>query len=114
MLIDIGTKYQDLNSNEDFLRIVEEKISYEFANEIREKLNGIENYINDLKEGTDLTYIEQENEELRYLIDDVNSMMQSYIYPIEKGGRLYRDKTIKFFNNIIDLLTYKNKRSYKS
>lgn len=104
MMVDIGNGYKDLSSTEDFLTIIEEKISWEFADEIRKKLNGIEDYINELKENSDITYIEQENEDLRYLIDDVNSMMQSYIFPIEKGERLYRDKTIKFFNNIIDLL----------
>ena len=63
-------------------------------------------YIDELKEDSDsdFSYIEQENEYLRNLIDDVNSMIQSYIYPIERGQRLYRDKTIKFLNEIIKYL----------
>lgn len=105
MLIDIGNeKYRDLDTNEDFLRIIEEKISWEFAEEIRRKFNGIEEYIEDLRNNSDITYIEQENEDLRFLIEDVNSILQSYIYPIEKGERLYRDKTIKLFREIIKML----------
>lgn len=108
MLVDIGnSKYIDLNSNEDYLRIIEEKISYEFADELRHRLNGVQEYIEELKENSDIPYIEQENEDLRNLIDDVNSMMQSYIYPIEKGERLYREKTIKFFNEVIKYLDNK-------
>lgn len=107
MLIDVGDrKYRNISSDEDFLRIVEEKISWEFAEELRKRLNGVQEYINELKEDSDsdFSYIEQENEYLRNLIDDVNSMIQSYIYPIERGQRLYRDKTIKFLNEIIKYL----------
>lgn len=105
MLIDIGNeKYRDLDTNEDFLRVIEKKISWEFAEEIRKKFNGIEEYIEDLRNNSDITYIEQENEDLRFLIEDVNSILQSYIYPIEKGERLYRDKTIKLFREIIKML----------
>lgn len=105
MLIDVGDrKYRNISSDEDFLRIVEEKISWEFAEELRKRLNGVQEYIEELKEDSDFSYIEQENEDLRNLIDDVNSMIQSYIYPIERGQRLYRDKTIKFLNEIIKYL----------
>ena len=105
MLIDVGDrKYRNISSDEDFLRIVEEKISWEFAEELRKRLNGVQEYIEELKEDSDFSYIEQENEYLRNLIDDVNSMIQSYIYPIERGRRLYRDKTIKFLNEIIKYL----------
>ena len=105
MLIDVGNrKYRNISSDEDFLRIVEEKISWEFAEELRKRLNGVQEYIDELKEDSDFSCIEQENEYLRNLIDDVNSMIQSYIYPIERGQRLYRDKTIKFLNEIIKYL----------
>ena len=105
MLIDVGDrKYRNISSDEDFLRIVEEKISWEFAEELRKRLNRVQEYIEELKEDSDFSYIEQENEYLRNLIDDVNSMIQSYIYPIERGQRLYRDKTIKFLNEIIKYL----------
>lgn len=105
MLIDVGDrKYRNISSDEDFLRIVEEKISWEFSEELRKRLNGVQEYIEELKEDSDFSYIEQENEYLRNLIDDVNSMIQSYIYPIERGQRLYRDKTIKFLNEIIKYL----------
>ena len=107
MLIDVGDrKYRNISSDEDFLRIVEEKISWEFAEELRKRLNGVQEYIEELKEDSDsgFSFIEQENEYLRNLIDDVNLMIQSYIYPIERGQRLYRDKTIKFLNEIIKYL----------
>lgn len=105
MLIDIGDrKYRNISSDEDFLRIVEEKISWELSEELRKRLNGVQEYIEELKEDSDFSYIEQENEYLRNLIDDVNSMIQSYIYPIERGQRLYRDKTIKFLNEVIKYL----------
>lgn len=106
MLIDTGNnKYLNLVTDEDFLRIIEQKISWEFSEEIRKRFGRVEEYIENLKNNSDITYIEQENQELRFLINDVNFMMQFYIYPIEKGERLYREKTIKFFNQIINMLS---------
>ena len=105
MLVDVGKgKYRNLSTDEDFFGVIEEKISWEFAEELRKRLNRVQEYIEELKEDSDFSYIEQENEYLRNLIDDVNSMIQSYIYPIERGQRLYRDKTIKFLNEIIKYL----------
>lgn len=107
MLIDIGNKYINLNSDEDYLRVIEEKISYEFADELRCRFNRIQECIEELRENSDISYFEQENEVLRNLIDDVNSMLQSYIFPIKKGKRLYREKTINFFNEVIKYLDNK-------
>ena len=105
MLVDVGKgKYRNLSTDEDFFGVIEEKISWEFAEELRNRFNERQEYFNELEENSDFNFIEQENEDLRNLIDDVNSMIQSYIYPIEKGERLYREKTIKFLNEIIKYL----------
>lgn len=110
MLVDIGNgEYRNLWDIPDYLRVVEEKTSYEFVRVIEEKLNDVEQYIqdsiDDYKLGSDLTYIEAENEELRDLLDDVNSTLQNFIEPIEQGGRLNREKTIKMLNDVIKKLS---------
>lgn len=110
MLVDIGKgEYRNLWDMPDYLRVVEEKTSYEFVRVIEEKLNDVEQYIqdsiDDYKLGSDLTYIEAENEELRDLLDDVNSTLQNFIEPIEQGGRLNREKTIKMLNDVIKKLS---------
>ena len=104
MLIDIGNKYENLVENEDYLDIIREKISHEFANEIQlliDEAHIIEK-IHERAADSDAAYIEAENEELRRTIDDINAELQQFIVPIEKGQRLNREKTIKLINRIIE------------
>ena len=103
MLIDIGGSYKNLVENEDYLDIIREKISDEFANEIQLLIDEahIVEKIHERAADSDFAYIEAENEDLRRTIDDINSELQQFIYPIEKGSRLNRDKTIKFINSLI-------------
>lgn len=103
MLVDIGGSYRDLAETKDYISVMQEKISYEFAREIEERLDWVQRredvYVKELNK--DSTYIEMENEDLRICIDDINEILQNYIVPIEKGSRINRDKTIKMINMLI-------------
>lgn len=103
MLVDIGNAYENLVTKEDYLDIIRKKISYEFANEIQLFIDEahIVEKIHERAANSDFAYIEAENEDLRRIIDDINADLQQFIYPIEKGSRLNRDKTIKFINSLI-------------
>lgn len=103
MLIDTGNTFENLVETEEYLDIIRKKISYEFAEEIRLMIDEA-TYIKQMHENvanSDAAYIEAENEDLRRTIDDMNADLQQFIYPIEKGQRINREKTIRFINNLI-------------
>lgn len=106
MVIEVGqNEYKNLVTNNDFLNVISDKVSYEFAREIAHKIELTEDEIKALTDESDLPYIEAENEELINLIDDVNSTLQHLIVPIERGQRINRDKVIKTINEVIRQLT---------
>lgn len=106
MVIEVGqNEYKNLVTNNDFLNVISDKVSYEFAREIAHKIELTEYEIKALTDESDLPYIEAENEELINLIDDVNSILQHLVVPIEKGQRINRDKVIKTINEVIKRLT---------
>lgn len=106
MVIEVGkNEYQNLVTNNDFLNVISDKISYEFAREIAHKIELTEDEIRALTDESDMAYIEAENEELLNLIDDVNSILQHLIVPIKRGQRINRDKVIKTINEVIRQLT---------
>lgn len=100
MLIDIGQrKYENLVEDADFVDIIATKISPEFAYEVGNRLNDLERQRNiDLQ---DADYIMLENEQLCDVIDEVNSILQNLVAPLEKGDRINRDKVIKTLNSVI-------------
>lgn len=106
MVIEVGkNEYKNLVTDNDFLNVISDKVSYEFAREIAHEIELTEDEIKALTDESDLPYIEAENEELINLIDDVNSTLQHLIVPIEKGQRIDRDKVIKTINEVIKQLT---------
>ena len=108
MLIETSKDYyENLITDKDFLEVISKKISYEFAEELSRRLELVQEELEFLRNDTgdtDFAFIEQENEELRNLIDDVNSDLQCYLDPIEKGKRVNRENLIKTFNRIIKKL----------
>lgn len=105
MLIETSKNcYENLITDKDFLEVISKKISYEFAEELARRLELVQEELEFLRNDTDFAFIEQENEELRNLIDDVNSDLQCYLDPIEKGKRVNRETLIKTLNRIIKKL----------
>ena len=107
MLVDIGNEYANLVEDRDFIEIMDRKISPEFARLVGDKLDYLrwmESFEEEKYEG-DYRYIESENEELRNLIDDVNSELQQYVVGLENGKRVYRETLLKMLNSIIKQLT---------
>lgn len=100
MLIDVGQrKYENLVEDADFVDIIATKISPEFAYEVGNRLNDLERQRSlDLQ---DADYIMMENEQLCDVIDEVNSILQNLVAPLEKGDRINRDKVIKTLNSVI-------------
>lgn len=96
--------YENLITDKDFLEVISKKISYEFAEELSRRLDLVQEELEFLRDDTDFAFIEQENEGLRNLIDDVNSDLQCYLDPIEKGKRVNRETLIKTLNRIIKKL----------
>ena len=97
MLVEVEKgKYRNLSTDEDFFGVIEEKISWEFTEELINRFNNYQEYVNKLNENSDFSFIEQENEDLIHLIDDINSMIQSYIYPIEKRRDYIEKKQLSF------------------
>ena len=45
---------------------------------------------------------------MRNTIDDANSLIQQFLYPIEKGKNLNRQKTIQFLNDLLKLIDINN------
>lgn len=107
MLIDIGQGYKNLVVDEDFIEVMQEQISYEFAEEIARRLSAAEDEVEWIRADadSDSKYIEAENEGLRNLIDDVNSLLQCYLDPIERGKRINRQEMIKTLNKAIQMLS---------
>lgn len=105
MLIETSENcYENLITDKDFLEVISKKISYEFAEELSRRLDLVQEELEFLRDDTDFAFIEQENEGLRNLIDDVNSDLQCYLDPIEKGKRVNREALIKTLNRIIKKL----------
>ena len=106
MLVDIGGEYKYLEDNKDYLQVIEDKISWEFADEIARRLDEVRILAECLREDadSDFKYLEAENENLRNLIDDVNSELQHYLVPIEQGKRINRQEMIKLLNRVIKML----------
>ena len=96
--------YENLITDKDFLEVISKKISYEFAEELSRRLELVQEELEFLRDDSDFAFIEQENEGLRNLIDDVNSDLQCYLDPIEKGKRVNRETLIKTLNRIIKKL----------
>lgn len=96
--------YENLITDEDFLEVISKKISYEFAEELSRRLDLVQEELEFLRDDTDFAFVEQENEAIRNLIDDVNSDLQCYLDPIEKGKRVNRETLIKTLNRIIKKL----------
>lgn len=107
MLVAVGEyQYENIVTDEDFVDIIDEKISHEFACEIRKRLdwNTRQEELQDTLMADDFKFIEAENEELCNAIDDVNSILQNLVVPLERGARINRDKVIKTLNNVIKML----------
>lgn len=108
MLIETSKNcYENLITDKDFLEVISKKISYEFAEELSRRLDAVNEELEFLRNDpgdTDFAFIEQENEELRNLIDDVNSDLQYYLSPIEGGKKINRQDMIKTLNRIIKKL----------
>lgn len=105
MLIETSKNcYENLITDNDFLEVVSKKISYEFAEELSRRLELVQEELEFLRDDSDFAFIEQENEGLRNLIDDVNSDLQCYLDPIEKGKRVNRETLIRTLNRIIKKL----------
>lgn len=106
MLYDIGGEYKYLTDERDFLQVIEDKTSYEFADEIARRLHEAEYFTDYLRKDadSDFKYLEAENENLRNLIDDVNSELQCYLVPIEQGKRINRQGVINLLNRVIKML----------
>lgn len=105
MLIETSKNcYENLITDKDFLEVISKKISYEFAEELSRRLDLVQEELEFLRDDTDFAFIEQENEGFRNLIDDVNSELQCYLVPIEKGKQVNRKTLIKTLNRIIKKL----------
>ena len=107
MMITTGLNtYENLVTNQDYLDIIEKRISYEFANEIRKKIDEAENEAKIAQDrlDSDLTYYEAECETYMNLLDEINSMLQQFIVPIQRGDRINREKTIVLINTIIKMI----------
>lgn len=105
MLIETSKNcYENLITDKDFLEVISKKISYEFAEELSRRLELVQEELEFLRDDSDFAFVEQENEGLRNLIDDVNSDLQCYLDPIEKGKRVNRETLIKTLNRIIKKL----------
>lgn len=107
MLIDVGyengqRKYENLVEDADFVDIIATKISPEFAYEVGDRLNDLARQRDlDLQ---DADYIMMENEQLCNVIDEVNSLLQHLVVPLEKGERINREKVIKTLKQAIKML----------
>lgn len=103
-------KYLHLVTRRDYLDVISEKVSPDFAAEIEGMLNEAditkEAMIEEID--SDARFYEMENEEMRNTIDDANSMIQQFLYPIEKGKNLNRQKTIQFLNDLLKLIDINN------
>lgn len=106
MLIDIGNGFANLVEDRDFVDIMDKQISPEFARIVGDKLDYLR-YIEAFEEEKydgDYRCLEAENEELRNVIDDVNSELQQYVDGLEHGKRVYRETLLKMLKSIINQL----------
>jgi hypothetical protein len=103
-------KYLHLVTRRDYLDVISDKVSPDFAAEIEEMLDVAELTKSQLIDeiDSDAAFYEAENEEMRNTIDDANSMIQQFLYPIEKGKNLNRQKTIQFLNDLLKLIDINN------
>lgn len=103
-------KYLHLVTRRDYLDVISDKVSPDFAAEIEEMLDEAEFTKSQLIDeiDSDAAFYEVENEEMRNTIDDANSMIQQFLYPIEKGKNLNRQKTIQFLNDLLRLIDINN------
>ena len=103
-------KYLHLVTRRDYLDVISERVSPDFAAEVEEMLDEAELTKSQLIDeiDSDAAFYEAENEEMRNTIDDANSMIQQFLYPIEKGKNLNRQKTIQFLNDLLKLIDINN------
>lgn len=95
-------EYKHLVSRRDYIDIISEKISPEFAAEIEEELEWANRCKHELLEevDSDCRYIELENEELRNQLFDAGAYVSSFLRPLLDGHNLNRQKTIKFLQQL--------------
>lgn len=109
MLIDIGNKYENLVTNQDYLRVIEDKTSAEFAYEVEKIFNAAEvekeRMINEAI--SDAEWFERENEQMARDMDDTNSLLQQLQVDIERGSqaqRLDRKKILETLKKAVKML----------
>ena len=98
MLVDVGGTYKDLEEDEDYIRVIQNKTSYEFADIIRNKLSDQDERFIDLEIECDM--LRDHETEMRDVLNEINSLVQNAIYEIEKMPRMDRKKIIQYLNGI--------------
>lgn len=98
MLVDVGGAYKDLVEDRHFVEVMQDKISYEFADIIRQKLSDSDGRFADLQE--DYEYLEKNNSGFYETLQEIRSLVQNAICTVEKMPRMDRKKIIQLLEEI--------------
>lgn len=98
MLIDVGGEYKNLDEDRHFIDVIEDKISWEFADIIRQRLSGEDERFVDLQ--GDYEWLEKDNSGKYESLQEIISLVQNAICTIEKMTRIDRKKIIQLLEEI--------------
>lgn len=98
MLIDVGGAYKNLDEDRHFIDVIEDKISWEFADIIRQKLSDQDDRFVELQD--EYNWLEKDNSGKYEGLQEIISLVQNAICKVEGMKRLDRKVIIALFEEI--------------
>ena len=105
-MFDIGGEYQDIDTLQQMVAVIEEKTSYEFAIECEELMTVAALQARADIEGAqyDCDRMSEEWQAMRDVVEEINSQLQQYLYDLERGKIPFSRKPLKkLLSEIIEM-----------